>query len=104
MVTIMHEPTMKIAENSGLGRQDGWRGWLGSNQRPLASEANTLSTELQPRGREGKADPKDTVFIPASPRNPRQAAPFFVPNTHLYVYNRGLAPAATARHIVLRKL
>ena len=28
-----------------------WRGWLGSNQRPLASEANTLSTELQPRGR-----------------------------------------------------
>jgi hypothetical protein len=25
-----------------------WCGWLESNQRPLASEANTLSTELQP--------------------------------------------------------
>src|SRR5690606_13813315 len=25
-----------------------WCGWLGSNQRPLTSEANTLSTELQP--------------------------------------------------------
>ena len=25
-----------------------WRGWRGSNPRPLASEANTLSTELQP--------------------------------------------------------
>ena len=40
------------------GRQtkyrEGWRigvwcGWRGSNPRPLASEANTLSTELQPR-------------------------------------------------------
>ncbi len=27
---------------------DFWRGWRGSNPRPLASEANTLSTELQP--------------------------------------------------------
>ena len=35
-----------------------WRGWLGSNQRPLASEANTLSTELQPR----RSDAKDTEF------------------------------------------
>jgi cytochrome c5 len=26
-----------------------WRGWRGSNPRPLASEANTLSTELQPQ-------------------------------------------------------
>ena len=26
-----------------------WRGWQESNLRPLASEANTLSTELQPR-------------------------------------------------------
>jgi hypothetical protein len=25
-----------------------WCGWRGSNPRPLASEANTLSTELQP--------------------------------------------------------
>ena len=25
-----------------------WRGWRESNPRPLASEANTLSTELQP--------------------------------------------------------
>ena len=40
---------MRGADVSGkaLG---GWRGWLESNQRPLASEANTLSTELQPRG------------------------------------------------------
>lgn len=29
-----------------------WRGWRGSNPRPLASEANTLSTELQPRIRQ----------------------------------------------------
>ena len=29
--------------------RDYWCGWLESNQRPLASEANTLSTELQPR-------------------------------------------------------
>jgi hypothetical protein len=29
----------------------GWRGWRGSNPRPLASEANTLSTELQPHWR-----------------------------------------------------
>ena len=27
-----------------------WCGWRGSNPRPLASEANTLSTELQPHG------------------------------------------------------
>jgi hypothetical protein len=27
-----------------------WRGWRGSNPRPSASEADTLSTELQPRG------------------------------------------------------
>ena len=26
-----------------------WRGWRGSNPRPSASEADTLSTELQPR-------------------------------------------------------
>ena len=29
-------------------KKSGWRGWRGSNPRPLASEANTLSTELQP--------------------------------------------------------
>ena len=28
---------------------ESWCGWRGSNPRPLASEANTLSTELQPR-------------------------------------------------------
>ncbi len=27
-----------------------WCGWRGSNPRPLALEANTLSTELQPHG------------------------------------------------------
>ena len=31
-----------------LGFND-WCGWRGSNPRPLASEANTLSTELQPQ-------------------------------------------------------
>ena len=31
-----------------LGYGD-WCGWRGSNPRPLASEANTLSTELQPQ-------------------------------------------------------
>jgi hypothetical protein len=31
------------------GSEDNWCGWRGSNPRPLASEANTLSTELQPR-------------------------------------------------------
>ena len=39
------------------GNAGKWCGWLGSNQRPLASEANTLSTELQPHG-----EPKDTGF------------------------------------------
>ena len=28
---------------------ESWCGWRGSNPRPLASEANTLSTELQPQ-------------------------------------------------------
>ena len=32
----------------GLGFKK-WCGWRGSNPRPLASEANTLSTELQPQ-------------------------------------------------------
>jgi hypothetical protein len=37
----------KIQGDQGLFEM--WRGWRGSNPRPLASEANTLSTELQPR-------------------------------------------------------
>jgi hypothetical protein len=32
-----------------LHEQKSWCGWRGSNPRPLASEANTLSTELQPQ-------------------------------------------------------
>ena len=32
----------------GLGFKK-WCGWRGSNPRPLTSEANTLSTELQPQ-------------------------------------------------------
>ena len=32
----------------GVGFKN-WCGWRGSNPRPLASEANTLSTELQPQ-------------------------------------------------------
>ena len=42
-----------------------WCGWLESNQRPLASEANTLSTELQPRW---ESVAKDTVFQRLRPR------------------------------------
>ena len=42
-----------------------WRGWRGSNPRPLASEANTLSTELQPHLNEAG---KDTGFQSGSPR------------------------------------
>lgn len=45
----------------------GWRGWRGSNPRPLASEANTLSTELQPRGGIAEEMRKDTVFPPRRP-------------------------------------
>ena len=50
-------PVMKGSGASGLDnavtawilqRMNGWCGWRGSNPRPLASEANTLSTELQP--------------------------------------------------------
>ena len=33
---------------SGSAQRRRWCGWRGSNPRPLASEANTLSTELQP--------------------------------------------------------
>ena len=33
----------------GVDRDINWCGWRGSNPRPLASEANTLSTELQPQ-------------------------------------------------------
>ena len=36
---------MRICEQKTYG----WCGWRGSNPRPLASEANTLSTELQPQ-------------------------------------------------------
>jgi hypothetical protein len=37
-------------DGGGVARDDGnWCGWRGSNPRPLASEANTLSTELQPQ-------------------------------------------------------
>jgi hypothetical protein len=47
--------------HTGASRKYGiWRGWRGSNPRPLASEANTLSTELQPR-RYGRGL-QDTVF------------------------------------------
>ncbi len=49
---------------SGAIRGEIWRGWRGSNPRPLASEANTLSTELQPRNRKTG---KDTGFQPGSP-------------------------------------
>jgi hypothetical protein len=37
------ENTLKVMDNPLI-----WRGWRGSNTRPLASETNTLSTELQP--------------------------------------------------------
>ena len=50
-------PVIKVSGASGLNaavsawilqRMNWWCGWRGSNPRPLASEANTLSTELQP--------------------------------------------------------
>ena len=34
---------------TALAGKQVWCGWRGSNPRPLASEANTLSTELQPQ-------------------------------------------------------
>ena len=42
-------PALRLGQARG-GRREGkrWCGWRGSNPRPLASEANTLSTELQP--------------------------------------------------------
>ncbi len=46
-----HQPNKKAATHClrGLRLIMRWRAWLESNQRPLASEANTLSTELQAR-------------------------------------------------------
>ena len=44
-----------------------WCGWRGSNPRPLASEANTLSTELQPHVRRDRK----TAIIAHSARRPR---------------------------------
>jgi hypothetical protein len=52
LVASLHQRGLQTYEqlvDFKLLTEDGWRGWLGSNQRPLASEANTLSTELQPR-------------------------------------------------------
>lgn len=40
-----------------------WRGWRGSNPRPLASEANTLSTELQPHCFQAALDHKPETCI-----------------------------------------
>ena len=44
----------------GLGFKN-WCGWRGSNPRPLASEANTLSTELQPQCCEVLEKPGDSI-------------------------------------------
>jgi site-specific DNA recombinase len=62
-----------------------WRGWLGSNQRPLASEANTLSTELQPRWR---SEAKDTVFPDGRLWEPAVPAGNCVSIKDFWVYNR----------------
>src|SRR3569832_557576 len=62
-----------------------WRGWRGSNPRPLASEANTLSTELQPLGgntEEGCSIP----FFCSAVHGKRR---FCIPKPSPYVYNRG---------------
>ena len=48
------EPGRANSHYSFADVQSIWRGWRGSNPRPLASEANTLSTELQPRGGNGE--------------------------------------------------
>ena len=45
-----HDAGMRCKRRLANTPVESWRGWLESNQRPLASEANTLSTELQPRG------------------------------------------------------
>ena len=63
----------------------GWCGWLGSNQRPLASEANTLSTELQPRR---WSDAKDTVFPQRRLWVPETAGGNCVSINDFWVYNR----------------
>jgi hypothetical protein len=39
-----------------------WRGWRGSNPRPSASEADTLSTELQPQTPTGRIKIKTAVY------------------------------------------
>ncbi len=56
--TTAHSKLPQVLVPQGLSRNEKrhregwrcriWRGWRGSNPRPLASEANTLSTELQP--------------------------------------------------------
>jgi hypothetical protein len=44
----MPYPQRKRKSNTKSTGYKSWCGWRGSNPRPLASEANTLSTELQP--------------------------------------------------------
>jgi hypothetical protein len=48
---VIHDPAITDETGALQFRAIGggkWCGWRGSNPRPLASEANTLSTELQP--------------------------------------------------------
>ena len=52
-----------MTAEKAMGR---WRGWLGSNQRPLASEANTLSTELQPHVGVQRVSEGYSFSLPAS--------------------------------------
>jgi hypothetical protein len=44
-----------------------WCGWRGSNPRPLASEANTLSTELQPQTEGWIVSGEFHVTLPSPP-------------------------------------
>ena len=46
--TFLQRLTTRRARSCACTKKKAWCGWRGSNPRPLASEANTLSTELQP--------------------------------------------------------
>ena len=69
--------------------EDFWCGWRGSNPRPLASEANTLSTELQPRGGISEEMRRIQFFRRRRPWKVSRSRAISVPKQVLWVYNRG---------------
>jgi hypothetical protein len=66
-----------------------WCGWRGSNPRPLASEANTLSTELQPRWEEFLKRCEGYSFSAAPSMESVTSGAIPVPKQVFSVYNRG---------------